>query len=66
MPTNRDWFKASASSNDGTHCVEAKIHDDGSVDVRDSKQNGTGPVLSFTREEWAAFLDGARKGEFDN
>jgi hypothetical protein len=24
-----------------------------------------GPFLSYTRDEWAAFLDGAKKGEFD-
>jgi hypothetical protein len=35
--------------------------------VRDSKQNGMGdqPVLAFTRAEWAAFLAGAKAGEFD-
>ncbi|WP_131785268.1 DUF397 domain-containing protein [Protofrankia symbiont of Coriaria ruscifolia] len=24
-----------------------------------------GPVLSFSREEWRAFTDGAKEGEFD-
>jgi hypothetical protein len=32
--------------------------------VRDSK-DPTGPILRFTREEWAAFLGGAKEGEFD-
>jgi hypothetical protein len=33
--------------------------------VRDSK-HPDGPVLTFTAAEWAAWLDGARKGEFDH
>ena len=33
--------------------------------VRDSKDPG-GPVLAYTVEEVAAFLDGAKKGEFDD
>jgi hypothetical protein len=34
------------------------------VAMRDSKDPG-GPVLVYTRAEWLAFLDGAKKGEFD-
>lgn len=61
----KDWYKSTASTNDGTHCVETRIHDDGSVDVRNSRFPD-GPLVSFTREEWAAFLVGARRGEFDD
>jgi hypothetical protein len=35
------------------------------VAVRDSKQQGRGPVLEFTAVEWDAFLGGVRGGEFD-
>lgn len=35
------------------------------VAVRDSK-DPNGPVLMYTAAEWRAFLDGAKKGEFDN
>jgi hypothetical protein len=35
------------------------------VAVRDSK-NPSGPVLTYTPREWDAFLDGAKKGEFDS
>jgi hypothetical protein len=45
-------------------CVEVAITAD-VIGVRDSKDNGRGPVLAFTCEEWAAFLAGATKGEFD-
>jgi hypothetical protein len=38
---------------------------DGGCRVRDSKDKGEGPVLTFTKSEWEAFIDGAKKGEFD-
>jgi hypothetical protein len=34
-------------------------------DARDTKDNGTGPVLTFTPQEWRAFIGGVRDGEFD-
>ncbi len=38
--------------------------DDGNIAVRDSK-NPTGPALIFNTAEIDAWLDGAKKGEFD-
>jgi hypothetical protein len=38
---------------------------EGHIEVRDSK-NPEGPGLRFTPGEWAAWLDGAKKGEFDH
>ena len=56
------WKKASASGpND--NCVEM-AQDGQRVLVRDSK-NPTGPVLEYTKAEIAAWLDGAKRGEFD-
>ncbi|MBO3751497.1 DUF397 domain-containing protein [Streptosporangiaceae bacterium NEAU-GS5] len=57
------WVKSSWSG-DGSGCVEARL-DDQRVLVRDTKQAGQGPILVFTHTEWAAFLKGARSGEFD-
>lgn len=57
------WLKASASDPQGS-CVEQRAHD-GMIEVRDTKDRG-GPVLRFTRDEFAAWLDGARGGEFDH
>jgi hypothetical protein len=37
---------------------------DGEVQVRDGKISD-GPVLSYTPEEWAAFVEGVKAGEFD-
>ena len=38
---------------------------DGEVTVRDAKLP-SGPVLRYTPEEWRAFLDGVKRGEFDD
>jgi uncharacterized protein DUF397 len=57
------WIKASASSSDG-QCVEMRTHED-MIEVRDSK-DPHGPVLRFRAAEFAAWLDGAKSGEFDH
>jgi hypothetical protein len=59
-----EWIKASASDQSGS-CVEVRRLADGSRQVRDTKDQGEGPILTFTRAEWEAFLEGARTGEFD-
>jgi hypothetical protein len=57
------WRKAQRSTYNGA-CVEvASVV--GKIAVRDSK-DPDGPVLLYTPDEWSAFLDGAKKGEFDN
>lgn len=45
-------------------CVEVGSRPDGSVSVRDGK-NQHGATLEFTREEWTAFVAGVKNGEFD-
>ncbi|MGH9151148.1 MAG: DUF397 domain-containing protein [Acidimicrobiales bacterium] len=63
MTTTLRWRKSSYSGQNGD-CVE--LADLGAtVAVRDSK-DPTGPVLAFTRTELAAFLAGAKAGEFDD
>ena len=64
MSDTTPWIKASAST-EGSNCVEQRRHD-GMVEVRDTKDHGTGPVLRFTPAEFAAWLDGAGRGEFDH
>jgi hypothetical protein len=56
------WLKSSRSDSVGA-CVEVRAIE-GGVAVRDSKYP-EGPQLAFTELEWAAFLAGARDGEFD-
>jgi hypothetical protein len=60
--TRVDWRKSTLSTTNG--CVEVGFVGD-RIAVRDSKQQGQGPVLEFTAVEWAAFLGGVRGGEFD-
>jgi Domain of unknown function (DUF397) len=60
---SHEWKKSSKSGPNGGSCVEVRWYD-GVVQVRDSKDRG-GPVLTFTAKEWAAFVGGAKDGEFD-
>ena len=58
------WKKSSRSNgNGGNNCVEVALLDDGAA-VRHSK-DPAGPALIFTNAEWAAFVGGAKDGEFD-
>jgi hypothetical protein len=47
-------WKASSASINGGHCTEVRS-DDGVIQMRDSKDR-SGPVLSFTRADWEAFI----------
>lgn len=60
-PITASWQKSRVSG--GGDCVEVSRSAE-YVWVRDSK-NRDGAILGFTRKEWAAFLAGARAGEFD-
>lgn len=57
------WRKAARSNTVGNQCVEVARLREG-VAVRHSK-NPDGPRLLFTTDEWEAFLDGVKGGEFD-
>lgn len=61
-PGNLVWIKASRSYGIG-ECVELAADGD-VIRLRDSKDPAL--HLRFTRAEIAAFLDGARRGEFDH
>jgi len=56
------WRRASRCSNSG--CVEVLITEHWVV-VRDSKRLPDLSALIFDHEEWQAFLDGVKAGEFD-
>jgi Domain of unknown function (DUF397) len=61
--TNAQWRKSSFSGGNGGNCVEVARNLPGIVAVRDSKDR-EGPALVFTPQQWRAFLDGVRTGEF--
>jgi hypothetical protein len=59
------WRKSTYSNgNGGNNCVEVAVLDT-RVAVRDSKKPA-GPALTFSTAEWAAFLAGAKEGQFDD
>jgi hypothetical protein len=57
------WRRSSRSGGDDDF-VEVADNLPGIVAVRDSR-NPTGPALIFNLREWAAFVGGAKDGEFD-
>ncbi|GGN29258.1 hypothetical protein GCM10011609_86150 [Lentzea pudingi] len=66
----RDWERPdacagkhpSACGDNGGNCIEINLGTDGIVGMRDSKLQES-PILIFTDEEWAVFLQSARAGK---
>jgi hypothetical protein len=58
------WRKSQASNPNGD-CVELAHLASGEVAVRNSR-DPRGPALVYTRAEIAAFIRGAKDGEFDD
>lgn len=60
------WVKSSKSYDKHWHdCVELAALPGGDVAMRNSR-DPNGPALVFTPSELAAFLGGAKDGEFDH
>jgi len=57
------WIKSSHSGSNGGNCVEVAKLSGGRRGVRHSK-NPTGLALIFTSEEWGAFINSVKDGEF--
>ena len=51
---NPGWRKSSYSGNGGANCVETGTVP-GEVLIRDTKDQGNGPVLRITPTEWRRF-----------
>lgn len=62
--SNVSWRRSRYSGAHG-NCVEVAPLGTGDIAVRNSRFPN-GPVLIYTRDEMAAFLSGARAGEFDD
>lgn len=48
------WRKSSYSDGSGGQCVE--VGQNNGVLIRDTKDNGTGPVLRLAVRDWTGFL----------
>ena len=57
------WRRSTYSQGADSTCVEVAF-DDHRATVRDS-DHPAGPVLHFSLDEWRAFLQGVRAGQFD-
>jgi uncharacterized protein DUF397 len=56
------FFKSYHSGTNG--CVEVAFMGNILACIRDSK-NPKSPILTFSAEEWEAFINGAKDGQFD-
>ncbi|AGP58411.1 MULTISPECIES: DUF397 domain-containing protein [Streptomyces violaceusniger group] len=61
-PADEGWFKSSFSGGGG-NCVEVRFQR-GLAHVRNTHDR-SGPMVTFNRAEWEAFLLGAWNGEFN-
>ena len=52
--TDLNWRTSSYSGNGGANCVEIG-HQPGLLLIRDTKDNGRGPVLKVTPAQWQRF-----------
>ena len=57
------WHRSSRCANGG--CVEVARLGPDEFAVRDSKRSDS-PVLTYDRQEWDAFIEGVKAGEFDS
>lgn len=58
--TSARWRK-STRSNAANACVEVASAQD-MVGVRDTKEQGRGPILAFARAQWATFVSNLKNG----
>jgi hypothetical protein len=58
------WQKSSRSNPSG-NCVELAMLPGGEIAMRNSR-DPDGPALIYTSAEIAAFVQGAKEGDFDN
>jgi hypothetical protein len=55
------WRKSSWSAMNG-NCLEFAELEDGLIGIRDTKEDGQGPVLVFDRTAWRSFIHETKRG----
>lgn len=63
MIEQEDWYRSSFCNPCCGNCVEVRASGP-DIEVRDSKNPEAG-ALTFTEDEWTAFVAGVKAGEFD-
>ncbi|MGH3629181.1 MAG: DUF397 domain-containing protein [Sciscionella sp.] len=58
------WQRPAFCGPNGGNCVEVNLSDGSLIGLRDSK-SANSPVLAFDSQEWSAFLEAVRGGQFD-
>lgn len=61
---NAAWRKAAKSGDNGGDCIEVAPLPGGRVGIRDTERPDLAPYI-VRGAVWDAFIDGAKKGEFD-
>ena len=61
--TQLDWQRSRMCSVNGS-CVQIAALSGGGVAIRDGKLGEASSVLTFSQEEWDAFVAGVKAGEF--
>lgn len=59
-----DWVRPDFCGTNGGNCVEVNLGVSGIVGMRDAKVDA-GPVLIFDDDEWTAFTQSVRAGQYD-
>ncbi|WP_067572544.1 DUF397 domain-containing protein [Nocardia acidivorans] len=54
QPVRGQWYKSSRSDS-GKQCVEV-FHGEDVTKVRDTKDDGHGPILEFPADDWVRFV----------
>lgn len=65
MNISQAQWRTSTRSGGNGNCVEVATNFSEVVAVRDTKDQGQGPILTFGTAEWQAFIGTIKCGDFD-